>query len=162
MGAIKCLCDGLTQRSALRILDKHVRPGERLDCNPMQPDRAAKRTNRSNATDPPKHVARLGLANFGVNHRFVPALGTKAPLPSSRYLVEPTRRTFIDCCQVPAAKSFLASIAFVSASFQVGTFSTLTIASDKTLPSIFCGALIPRMCRIVGAISTLPVGKSSV
>ena len=55
MGAIKCLSDCLAQGRALRILDKHARPGERLERNPMQPDRAAKRTDDSNATDLSKH-----------------------------------------------------------------------------------------------------------
>jgi hypothetical protein len=50
----------------------------------MQPDRAAKRADRSNATDLSKHDARLGLANFGVNHSLAPAFGAKEPLPSSR------------------------------------------------------------------------------
>ena len=66
-------------------------------------------------------IARLGLANFDVNHCFAPAFGAKAPLPSSRYIVEPTREIRSDCRQIPAVKSFLASIVFVSVFPPAGT-----------------------------------------
>ncbi len=66
-------------------------------------------------------IARLGLANFDVNHCFAPAFGAKAPLPSSRYIVEPTREIRSDCRQIPAAKSFLASIVFASVFPVTGT-----------------------------------------
>ena len=55
MGAIKGLSDCLAQGRALRILNKHARPGKRLERNPMQADRAAKRTDGNNATDLSKH-----------------------------------------------------------------------------------------------------------
>jgi len=55
MSAIKRLGNCLTQRRALRILNKHARPGERLERHPMQPDRAAKGENGNNATDLAKH-----------------------------------------------------------------------------------------------------------
>jgi hypothetical protein len=55
MSAVESLSDRLTQGRALRILNKHAGPGERLECNPMQPDRAAKRADRSDATDLSKH-----------------------------------------------------------------------------------------------------------
>jgi len=121
MGTIKGLSDCLAQGRALRILDKHVRPRERLECDPMQSNRAAKRADCSNAADLAKHDARLGLANFDVNHCFAPAFGAKAPLPSSRYIVEPTREIRSDCRQIPAVKTFLASIVFVSVFPPTGT-----------------------------------------
>ena len=61
MGAIECLGDCLTQGRALRILDKHARPGERLQRNPMQADGAAKRANCRNASE---------LSNHGFEARF--------------------------------------------------------------------------------------------
>ena len=55
MGTIKCLSDCLAQGPALRILDKHIRPGERLECHPMQSNRTAKRADCSNTADLAKH-----------------------------------------------------------------------------------------------------------
>jgi hypothetical protein len=59
MRPIQCLRDRLTKRRAFRVLDEHRRPGERLQCNPVQADRTTKRENRNNAADAVKHVAML-------------------------------------------------------------------------------------------------------
>src|SRR4029453_2949892 len=79
MGTIKCLSDCLAQGPALRILDKHIRPGERLECDPMQPNRAAKRADCSNAADLAKHVCEARSRKFYVNHSFVPFFAANAP-----------------------------------------------------------------------------------
>ena len=84
VGSIKCLSDCLTQRRALRILDKHACPGERLESDPMQPDRAAKRADYRNATDLSKHDCEARPRQFGVNHSFFSAFAANEPLPSSR------------------------------------------------------------------------------
>jgi hypothetical protein len=55
MGTIECLGDCLTQGRALRILNKHARPGERLERDPMRADRAAKRADCHDATSLSKH-----------------------------------------------------------------------------------------------------------
>ena len=47
----------LAKRRALRVLNHHRRPGDRLERNPVQADRATKRDNRNHATDAVKHVA---------------------------------------------------------------------------------------------------------
>ena len=55
MGAIECPRDRGRQRRALRVLNKHRRPGDRLQRDPMQPDRATKRENRNGAANAAKH-----------------------------------------------------------------------------------------------------------
>ena len=84
MSAVKCLSDCLTQGGAFRILDKHVRPGERLNYNPVHPDRAAKRADHYNATNLSKHDCEARPRQFDVNHSFFSAVGANEPLPSSR------------------------------------------------------------------------------
>jgi hypothetical protein len=57
MASIECLLDRLPKPRALRVLDHHRGPGQRLKHNPVQPDRATKRDNHENAADAAKHVA---------------------------------------------------------------------------------------------------------
>ena len=55
MGTIKCLSDCLAKRRAFCVIDEHRRPGQRLERDPLQADRTAKRTDHNNATDLAKH-----------------------------------------------------------------------------------------------------------
>jgi hypothetical protein len=68
MHAVKGLRNRLAQRRALRIIDDHRCPCQRLKNNPMQANRATKRENRGDATGIAEHVARLIAALFDVNH----------------------------------------------------------------------------------------------
>lgn len=55
MRAVERLRDRLAQRRALRVIDDHRRPGNGLECDPMQPDRATERENGNDATDAAEH-----------------------------------------------------------------------------------------------------------
>jgi hypothetical protein len=67
----------LAKRRALRVLNHHRRPGDRLQRNPLQADRAAKREDHDNTADAVKHIAdaigslpvrqtaEIGQANLG-------------------------------------------------------------------------------------------------
>ena len=55
MSAIKRLSNRLAQRGALRIVNDHRRPRQRLESDPMQTNRAAKRENRGDAAGAAKH-----------------------------------------------------------------------------------------------------------
>src|ERR1700730_3894987 len=47
----------LAKRRALRVLNHHRRPSDRLERNPVQADRATERENHDNAADAVAHVA---------------------------------------------------------------------------------------------------------
>ena len=55
----------------------------------MQPDRATKRKNCGNPADAAKHDCEASECSR--HSQLLRFSGTKAPLPSSRYSVEPTR-----------------------------------------------------------------------
>jgi hypothetical protein len=55
MVTIECLDDRLTKWRTLRVLDKHARPGKRLERNPMQSNRTAKGADCNDAADLSKH-----------------------------------------------------------------------------------------------------------
>ncbi len=59
MIAVKSLRDRFPQRSALGVLDEHARPGERLQRDPMQPNRTTKCDDRDGAANAAKHEPRL-------------------------------------------------------------------------------------------------------
>jgi hypothetical protein len=71
MCAIKCLLERLAKRRALRVLDDHRCPGQRLERNPMQAHCAAKRENHDDAANAVKHAVDaicpsfLGQISFG-------------------------------------------------------------------------------------------------
>jgi hypothetical protein len=56
MSAIKCFINRLTQGRALRIIDYHRCPRQRLERDPVQPDCAAERENREGTTNATKHA----------------------------------------------------------------------------------------------------------
>ena len=56
MRSVQCLLDRLAKPRAFRVLDHHGGPRQRLECNPVQADRATKRENHNNAADAAKHV----------------------------------------------------------------------------------------------------------
>jgi hypothetical protein len=55
MSAIKRLSNRLAQRRALRIVDDHRRPRQRLQSDPMQTNCATKRENRGDVAGTAKH-----------------------------------------------------------------------------------------------------------
>jgi len=57
MRSIKCLLDRQAKLRAFRVLSEHRRPGERLERDPVQADRATKRENHHHAADAVKHAA---------------------------------------------------------------------------------------------------------
>lgn len=56
MRAIEGLRDRLTQRTTFRIIHNHRCPRDRLQREPLQADRAAKRENRHRASNGTKHA----------------------------------------------------------------------------------------------------------
>ena len=57
MRSVERAFHSLAKRRALCVLNHHRRPGNRLERNPVQADRATKRENHNNAADAVKHVA---------------------------------------------------------------------------------------------------------
>ena len=55
MSTVQCSNDCGAQRLLLRVGNDHGGPGNRLQCDPMQSDRAAKRANRRDAPNTTKH-----------------------------------------------------------------------------------------------------------
>jgi hypothetical protein len=56
MSAIECLRDCCAQRGTPRVIDDHCCPGERLQREPMQPDRAAECEDREEPAGDAKHA----------------------------------------------------------------------------------------------------------
>ena len=55
MSTVQRSDNGGAQRLLLRVGNDHGGPGNRLQCDPMQSDRAAKRANRRDAPNKTKH-----------------------------------------------------------------------------------------------------------
>jgi len=55
MRAVKRLSKGLAQRRALRVINHHRRPCERLQRDPMQTNRQTKRADRDDPASAAKH-----------------------------------------------------------------------------------------------------------
>jgi len=55
MAAIKRLCDRCSQRRALRTVNDHRRPRERLQSDPVQTNRTTKREDCGDAASEAKH-----------------------------------------------------------------------------------------------------------
>jgi hypothetical protein len=64
MCAIERLSNRLTQRRALRVINHHCRPRERLQSDPMQTNRETKRTDRGDSAGAAQH-------DCEANHRLV-------------------------------------------------------------------------------------------
>jgi len=67
MCAVKRLSNRLAQRRALRVINDHRCPRQRLQSNPMQPNRATKRENRGNPADAAKHEREASYHVTNVN-----------------------------------------------------------------------------------------------
>ena len=67
MCAVKRLSNRLAQRRAHRVINDHRCPRQRLQSNPMQPNRAAKRENRGDAAGAAKHEREASYHVTNVN-----------------------------------------------------------------------------------------------
>ena len=67
MRAIKRLSNRFPQRRALRVINDHRRPRQRLERDPMQSDCAAKRENRGNPAGAAKHEREASYQVTNVN-----------------------------------------------------------------------------------------------
>src|SRR5207249_6152202 len=68
MSAVKRLANRLAQRRALRVINDHRCPRQRLESDPMQPDRATKRKNCGNPADATKHDCEASDPAVTVNY----------------------------------------------------------------------------------------------
>ncbi len=64
MSTIKCLSDCLAQGRALRVIDEHRCPRQRLERDPLQADRAAKGENRDDPAYMAKHDCEASFRDF--------------------------------------------------------------------------------------------------
>jgi len=67
MSAVKRLSNRLAQRRALRVINDHRCPRQRLESDPMQSDCATKRENRGNPGDAAKHEREASYHVINVN-----------------------------------------------------------------------------------------------
>ena len=67
MSAVKRLSNRLAQRRAHRVINDHRCPRQRLQCNPLQPNRATKRENRGDAAGAAKHEREASYHVTNVN-----------------------------------------------------------------------------------------------